>query len=134
MVIAPIQAYLLHGPVRAIRPVQRRPRRSEEAGDSAGTPPWGQVGEQAGVAAPRTGQASFAQAPPDDTLAELLGRLPPGLAVAIQSYVQEELGDGLYIEPWRQAITAYLARAQGDFSGPPPWHVGQARPLLRGAV
>lgn len=134
MVIAPIQAYLLQGPVRAIRPVQRRPRRTEEAGDGTNAA----TGILSGGGASSSRQSGPAGAlphpPPDDTLADLLGLLPADMAVAIQSYVQEELGSGLHIEPWRQAIAAYLARSQGDFSGPPPWRADQPRPSLRGAV
>lgn len=134
MVITPIQAYLLHGPVRAIRPVQRRPRRTEDAGEGAGSTAAILSGERARTSRLTDQAGSLPSLPPDDRLADLLGRLPPDMAVAIQSYVQEELGDGLYIEPWRQAIAAYLARAQGDFSGPPPWRADQPRPVLRGAV
>ena len=133
MAIAPIQAYLHHGPVRAVRPVQRRPRRTEEAGDSAASTTGilpGDAGQASAAIAARSGGLP----PPEDRLADLLGRLPPDMAVAIQAYVQEELGAGLHIEPWRQAIAAYLARAQGDFSGPPPWRPDHPRPSLRGAV
>ncbi len=51
---------------------------------------------------------------PAQSLASAIHRLPPEIAFEVQRYVQEQLGDGLYYEPWTRAVLAYLRHSGSD--------------------